>query len=133
VPDDDASIVDAVELFRLLNPEFDIDWDYDEHRWLVKSSAFQNTSDTDRMSVVLGDTLQKDGRTREDACRSMPDRFVVSLTAGGVRSEDQGVVRTPVADEPAHGDVVGNKKNANRRRRLRDMCTWVVEPPPRIS
>ena len=47
------------------------------------------------MSVVLGDTLKALGRAREDAGRSKPDWFVVSLTAAAVRKEGQGVMRTP--------------------------------------
>jgi hypothetical protein len=96
----------------------------------VKSSAFQNTSNTDQMSIVLGDRLAQLRRPREDARATRPDWFVVSLSAGDVRGEEQGVVRDPTTDEAAHGNVVGEKKPA-RRRRLRDMAQWVVAPPPR--
>jgi hypothetical protein len=125
---DDASVADTTDIYRLV-PEFDVDWDHDESRWIVKSSAFQNTSTTDRMSVVLGDTLATHRRPPEDARRSKPDRFVVALYASEFRAEEQGVIREPTPDEPSHGNVVGQKQK-NRRRRLARLARWIVDPAP---
>jgi hypothetical protein len=125
----DPSIADPTDLYRLIHPTLDIAWDDDESRWRVKSSAFQNAHDSDSMSVVLGDTLAASGRQPEDARQSMPDRFVAALTAGEVRHEEQGVVRDATPDEPAHGNVVGEKK-PKRRQRFARMARWIVEPPP---
>jgi len=127
VPPDDPTVDDAVSLYRLLNPTLDIAWDDDEGRWIVKSSAFQNSTGTDQMSVVLGDQLDQDGRSPADARRTKPDWYVVSLIAGDMRQEDQGVLRDPVPEEPAHGNVVG-EKGKSRRRRFKDLAVWVVEP-----
>lgn len=121
-----------MDLHRLLNPELDIDWDHDEARWVVKSSAFQNPTrpdKTNRMSVVCGDTLDSMGRPPEDARRTKPGWYVAALTAGFVRAEDQEVQRSPTHEEPAHGDVVGDK-GGGRRRRFARAARWVVEPPP---
>ena len=124
---EDAPVPDDVDVHRLLHPDLDVAWDHDEGRWVVKSSAFQNTAGTNRMSVVCGDTLAELGRPPEDARRAMPDRYVAALTAGFVRREDQEVERTPTEEEPAHGDVVGDKARS-RRRRFASAARWVVEP-----
>jgi hypothetical protein len=127
--DDDLTVGGDVDLFRLVNPDLDIDWDHDNQRWLVKSRAFQNTTGTDRMSVVLGDVLEAEGRPPPDARRSKPEWYVVALTGRQVRTEDQGIVRNPIEEESAHGDVIGDKGRGRRRRFVR-LARWIVEPPP---
>jgi hypothetical protein len=126
MPPDDASVADSVDVYRLV-PDYHVAWDHDENRWIVKSSAFQNTSRTEGMSVVLGDTLEADGRPPEDARRSKPDWYVVALQAAEFRHEDQGIVREPTAEEPAHGNVLGDK-GKTRRRRFVPLARWIVAP-----
>jgi hypothetical protein len=121
-------IGDSTDLFRLV-PPLDVDWDENDGTWIVKSSAFQNTSGTNQMSVVLGDRLAELGRPPEDARHSMPERFVVALTAGEVRGEEQEVERAATPIEPAHGNVVGDK-GKTRRRRFAALARWIVDPPP---
>jgi hypothetical protein len=127
VPPDDRTVADTTDAYRLV-PEYHIDWSENEDRWIVKSSAFQNTSRTDEMSVVLGDTMAADHRPPEDARRSKPDWYVVALSAGELRGEQQGIVRDPTVDEPAHGNVIG-PKGQTRRRRLARLARWIVDPP----
>jgi hypothetical protein len=132
VAPDDPSVSDATLLYRLLNPDYDVDWDHDERRWIVKSRAFQNSTGTDRMSVVLGDQMEVAQRPPEDACRTKPDWYVVSLTAREVRDEEQEIERDSLHDEPAHGNVVGAKPK-RRRRQFVHLAEWVVMPPPPAS
>jgi hypothetical protein len=80
------------------------------------------------MSIVLGDTLADEGRAPVDANRSKSDWYVVALTCVEVRAEEQGVVRDPLPGEGAHGNVVGEKKKA-RRRRFAAVARWIVAPP----
>jgi hypothetical protein len=84
------------------------------------------------MSVVL-EAKMAAGRTVESALGPYTDEFVVSLTADLVRSHEQGVVHTPSThpyDEPAHGDVVGEKKKpASRKKRFLEASAWEIEPP----
>lgn len=127
--EDDPGIAPDVRLYRLVNPENHVVWDDNDRRWAISSSAFQNTSGTDRMSVVLGDTLAAERRPPHDARRSKPTWHVAALTAEAARAEDQAVVRAPVPEESAHGNVVG-EKGPGRRRRLRDASEWVVPPDP---
>lgn len=129
MPDNDPSILDDCELYRLVHPELDVSWDPDRRVWVLSSRAFQNSSGTESMSVVLGDTLSEEGRSPEDANRSKSGWFIVALTAAEVRGEDQGVTREPTTIEAAHGSVNGEKKKP-RQRRLRDLARWVVAPPP---
>ena len=121
-------VPDDVVLYRLLNPEHDITWDENDRQWIIKSSAFQNTSRTDRMSIVLGDTLEASGRPPEDARRSKPTWYVAAITTRLVRNEEQDVQRTPRPEEEAHGDVIGDKGKA-RRRRFVAAAWWIVSPP----
>jgi hypothetical protein len=129
VAPDDPTVADATLLFRLLNPEFDVDWDHDEGHWIIKSRAFQNSSGTSEMSVVLGDQMAEDGRPAEDACRAKSDWYIASLTARQVRDEQQGIARAPLPEEPAHGNVLGDKPRS-RRKRFSQLAEWVVMPPP---
>src|SRR5215203_6123735 len=126
MPPDDASVADSVDVYRLI-PEFYVAWDEDDARWRVSSGAFQNSSRTDRMSVVLGDTLQEGGRSPENARRSKPEWYVVAIEARDYRAEEQGMERDPQPDEEAHGNAVGEKKKG-RRRRFAELARWVVAP-----
>jgi PAS domain-containing protein len=130
VAPDDLTIDDTTLIYRLLNPDFDVAWDEDDGRWIVRSRAFQNSTGTDRMSVVLGDRMEEDDRPPEDACRTKPDWYVVSLVARQVRDEEQEIERDSLQEEPAHGNVVGSKPR-NRRKRFAEVAEWVVMPPPR--
>ena len=126
--DPGGRVEDDVDLYRLVNPDGGAVWDDDENRWKVSSAAFQNTSKTDRMSVVLGDTLDRMGRPPEDARATRPEWYVVALRAGFVRSEQQEIERAPMPEERAHGNVIGEKRKACRRA-LAQAARWIVPPP----
>jgi hypothetical protein len=121
---DDASVADDCLLYRWLR-EQDVIWDANRNRQRPTSAAFQNTTDTDQMSIVLGDTLADLGRLPE----ALANPYLASLGAGYVRSIDQHVERDPLASEPAHGHVVGEKAES-RRRRMAHTAVMVVAPPP---
>jgi hypothetical protein len=109
-------------------------------RWEFQSGAFCNSTPLcdgerdDEMSVVLGDTLSALGRRPEslpvDTHWSGDAELwgVAVLNVGFLRKdEEQEIFRTPEDDEPAHGDVRG-QKNPKRRKRLKKHARWVVEP-----
>jgi len=128
-PSDDAPVGDEVALYRLIPTA---QCDVVDGEWAFQSAAFDNTSGTDEMSIVLGDTLQLLERVPDDLPERIfggdPDRWGVAvLSASAVRAEDQDIRRSPVAEEPAHGDVVG-PKGSKRRRRLKKSAEWVVPP-----
>jgi hypothetical protein len=93
----------------------------------ISSGAFQNTSGTDGMSVVMEDTLRDEGRGAEELVAPYPGFGLVSLTAGLCVEEEQEVRRLPVDAEPAHGEVLG-KKTKGRSRRFAAAADWVIRP-----
>lgn len=137
VPDNDAPVDDEVLLYRLVPCE---QCDFADGEWRFQSGAFDNSSDSDGMSVVLGDTLAALERTPSDLPETVvnwpeakdPDRFGVAvLQTKFVRdNEQQEVVRTPVEIEDAHGDVRGEKNRARRKRLKKhaEQVGWIVAP-----
>lgn len=96
----------------------------------VRDSAFKNfpNKESGRMSIVLGDRLDELGREVESVLDESQSGFgVVSLIAEEVRKYDQELERSPTDDEPAHGDVVGQKATA-RRKQLASIAKWVIPP-----
>jgi hypothetical protein len=79
------------------------------------------------MSVLFGDTMESEGRSPLSALDDYPDHFLVAITAKAARAQEQEVERTPIPEEPAHGDVVG-KKTRGRRRALCAAAEWVKPP-----
>lgn len=111
--EDDLTIMNGTLLHRWL-PRDQIVPDANLGRYRPSTNAFQKTTNTDGMSVVLGDALAADGRTPSDLVSEL--RTVASLTAGFVRSCDQVVVRDPIDNEPAHGNVVGPDSRGLRKK-----------------
>lgn len=80
------------------------------------------------MSVVLADLVLEAGRDAESALVGHDDFGLVAFSAGLARSKNQGVLRKPLPDEPAHAEVVG-RKTASVKKALAMNCEWVVLPP----
>lgn len=93
----------------------------------ISSGAFQNTSGTDGMSVVMEDTLRDEGRAAQALVAPYPGFGLVSLTTGLCIEEEQEVRRLPVDEEPAHGEVLG-KKTKGRSKRFAAAADWVIRP-----
>lgn len=72
-------------------------------------------------------------RTLESALGPYTDEFMLSLMASAVREQEQIVEHKPSFDpydEPAHGEVIGEKKRPkSRRKRFVEASTWEIEPP----
>ena len=123
--DAETVIADDTRLFRRVPPRENEGWVRDENRDCIRlsSAVFSPKS----MSVLLGDRMELEGRAPHDALTKYPDHFLVAITAGDARSQEQEVLRTPVEEEPAHGDVVG-KKTRGRRRALCAAAEWLRGP-----
>ena len=80
------------------------------------------------MSVVLGDEVLARGRTPGSILAGHHGFGLVSFLAGLARSLEQGVMRKPLPDEPAHAEVFG-KKTKRVQRAFAKNCNWVVEMP----
>jgi hypothetical protein len=125
-PDDDASVPDECGLYRRILPSPDqVVPDENRGCYRVSSAPFLKKRE---MSVVLEDRLRADGREPSDALRNHPGQYLIRLGAGFVRAHGQIVVRNPQPDEPAHGDVIGEKPRRIARAFAAAAC-WVVAPP----
>ena len=105
------------EFLRRIPP---IHFDFDKGR--IYSSAFDNRSGTDRMSV----NRMRLSSAEETLC-GHPSYGVASLTADVIYKENQQILHTPTEDNVAHCDVVGTKPKSVRRR-LRNAARLVVAP-----
>jgi hypothetical protein len=135
IPADNAPIPDDLPLFRLVPIT---QCEVVNGEWEFRSGAFDNTSGSIDMSVIMSDTLAALERTPDD----LPERlFPKSHERWGVAVIDetrflrdelgQEVLRTPDPEEPpepAHGDVRGTK-GPGRRKRIKKHATWVFRPP----
>ena len=132
---DDVSIRDECELFRrvMINPGVHIIWDNNLGRWRPTSAAFRDHKNGSPMSVVLGDILVELGRTPDDVLDGHVGLALAVITAGLARQNNQGVVKDPLPEEPAHAHVVGEKKKASRA--MAKAAGWVVDPglPPQTD
>ena len=75
------------------------------------------------MSVFLADECNG----HDEALAGPEGFFLVSVTAGQVRSLRQGIARDPLADAPSHCLVFG-KKTRRVRSSLAKLADWVVAP-----
>ncbi len=78
-------------------------------------------------SRLAGPPPRTRGASRYVAARTIQPTLTRGGPMNGVRSEDQKVLRSEPPEEPAHGDIWGDKP-AGRRRRLTSRARWVIEP-----
>lgn len=126
-PDDDLSIDGDTDLFRRVPPDH---YKVVDGRFVLREGAFKNFPHPERkrMSVVLGDTLAGAGRQPESILTPEQSAFgVVAIRASAVREEEQRIERSTLDEEPAHGDVYGEKPGG-RRKRFVAVAEWVVYP-----
>lgn len=120
-PENDPSISDEVVLWRRVHPD-QLVHNTNLNEMRPTSQAFQNTSGSDGMSVNIADET-----TAEDTLRGYEGHFIVSLGVGFVRGLNQGVVRKPLTNNPAHAEVTGNKTKSVKKK-LSNAAIWVVAP-----
>lgn len=63
----------------------------------------------------------------EDVLTGYEGFGLVSLSAASVREQNQIVVRKPLPDNPAHGEVIGEKTRGVRRAMKRS-AIWLIKP-----
>lgn len=126
--EDDPSIADDEVLLRRITPS----WvEYNAANPLqsrITSQAFQNYRDTDTMSIHILSVLHANGQDVASILAGHEGYGVAAITAGHFRSCGQGVVRAPTAAEPAHGHVVGPKKQSGVRRKIGEGAALLVAP-----
>ena len=124
---DDPTVGNEEKLLRRVRPD-QIVWDDNEKRFRPSSGAFYDSSDGSGMSISLDSVLQEYGHDASYALRGYGDQGLVVLTAAFVRSLKQGVIREPLPEDPAHGEVVG-KKTQGIRRQFANNATWLTLSP----
>lgn len=126
---DDSSIPDKARLLRRIpiKPSHIVCDPKVEGGMRPSSAAFENHPDGSPMSVQLEDVLRELGQEPDSALRNHEGFALAAITAGLVRSCNQGVVRNPTGDDPAHAEVVGDKPKSVRKR-LAKSAVWVVFP-----
>lgn len=143
VYEDDESIADDVELYRMIAS---YNFNMTDHPVTIKSSAFLDTSDAyikgsdepaPAMSVYIESEMAKLGLTPEDLL-GLPQWAegaygVAAITAGQARKERQGVTKWLEPDNPAHGlvftTVTGkSRKTRGESKRLARLARTLILP-----
>lgn len=93
----------------------------------ISSAAFQNTSNTDDMSVDLARLTSPIETVSE-----YPDCGVASFLAGNARNLGQQVLHDPVPQNLAHSTVRG-KKNSRIRKKLAECSKIILPPQPHLT
>ena len=127
-PGDDDPIEGSTLLHRRIHP---LHYKRQEDGSLrLRDSAFKNPKGGLDMSVQLDDKLTALGQTPADLLAGLDGAWgVAAIDAETAVDEDQTVLRTPRKDDEAHGDVIGEKPGA-RRRRFVSAAWWTVPPEP---
>lgn len=130
MPPNDLSIPDDARLLRRVIPQWIVNDDNTNSK-RVTSQAFCNSTgeagQEEGMSVFLEDVILNEGRSVSSLLTNYETNALIAITAGWVRSWQQGVVRDPISEESSHAQVMGDK-NSNTRRKLAKEWVWVIEP-----
>jgi len=127
-PADDPTILADDPLWRRVHPALLVE-DKNSGGYRPSSAAFDDHPNGTPMSIVLGRDASAKGRTGETAIEKFPGYSLASITAGQARASKQIIYRTPVVDEPDHGEVKGNKPKAVRKS-FAELAKWVVLRAP---
>lgn len=130
--EDDSTISNDCELLRRvpIKPQLNVIWDENQGRWRPSSASFRDHPNGTPMSIVLKDDLDAAERNVSEVLVGHDNFALAAVTAGFARTNQQRVAREPLPDEPAHGIVIGNKKNASRK--MAKEAQWIISPelPP---
>ncbi len=125
---DDLSIRDNSDLLRRIPfvKGSQVVWDDNVKRYKPSSAAFNNTTGSNSMSIVLAEKLEK-GRKPSDVVMGYDNNCLISFKARVARENNQRIIHDALPDEPAHGSVIG-EKSKKVKRALAKASVWVVEP-----
>jgi hypothetical protein len=118
VPRDPTIRPDEVLLRRVPPDQVVLDKNTNTHR--PSSAAFED----EQLSVDIQSVLHEHGLDWRFTLRGHESFSLCSLTAQQAWDADQEIVRSPTIENPAHGDVVGGKPYAVRKKLARS-AIWV--------
>jgi len=124
--EDDPSILNDDELWRRIPPWHVVE-DGNRGGKRISKAAFEDHPDGSPMSVVLADEVKATGRDAHSIVEGYEEFCLASVTAGLARDLNQGVMRKPLDDEPAHAEVFGKKTDGVRKGFARE-AVWVIGP-----
>ncbi|MDP2200826.1 MAG: hypothetical protein Q8K07_02315 [Methylicorpusculum sp.] len=129
--DDETIGADTFLYRRILNqpdpPVRQIVWDDNKQCWRPSSVAFDNHPNGSPMSVAIDDTLKANNLSPDSLLVGHEDFSLAIFTAKVARDNNQGVIRKPLDNDPAHGEVFG-KKTKSVKKALAKNSTWYREP-----
>lgn len=126
LPEDDKTIPDDAELWRRI-PPMHIVPDGNRGGMKISSAAFEDHPNGSPMSVILGQEVLASGRDAPSVLQGLEAFSLASITTGLARALEQGVVRRPLPEEPAHAEVFGRKSKSTRRK-LAKAANWIIAP-----
>lgn len=121
---DDTTIANSEGLYRRIHP---IQWKYvkEINDYRVTSAAFKDNRS--QISVDLSSlTTPQEALAR--AARKDITYALASITADDARKQEQGVVRNPLEDNPAHALIIGQQPDRVCKALAR-IARWVIPPP----
>ncbi len=101
--EDDKSILDDAKLWRRIPPWHVVE-DKNRGGKRISKAAFEDHPDGTPMSVVLGEEVLAAGRDAYSIIAGHTDFYLAFVTGGLARSLNQGIMRKPLDDEPAHAE-----------------------------
>ncbi|MCY3820356.1 MAG: hypothetical protein OXH52_13495 [Gammaproteobacteria bacterium] len=128
--EDDATVSDDDELLRRVPPNM-ISRKEGQGTLEVSSAAFTNPSDGSGMSVVIRSALIAGGGCIEEVLAGYEGFGLVSIQVASVREQNQMVVRKPLPENPAHGEVIGQKTRGVRRA-LKQSAKLIIQPRSKV-
>jgi hypothetical protein len=123
----DAPVAPETALFRRVSPAFDIARVKDEDKDCLRLSSAVFKTKNQRLSVVIEDKLEEEGREPLDVLADYPDDFLIAIDAGIPMNQGHGIERTPEDHEPAHAEIVG-KVSKGQAREMCEMARWIKAP-----
>lgn len=124
---DDNTILREHDLWRRI-PPWHLVPDSNAGNVRISKAAFEDDMGGDPMSVTLAQTATDLGITHDQVLAGHEGFGLAALSAGTVRDRAQRIVRDPQPNEPAHGLVIGNKTDGNRKA-FAKAARWVAYPP----
>jgi hypothetical protein len=121
--EDDLSIPDTDRLFRRVPPN-QLE-PLEDGSWRPSSSVFKHSE----LSVNIECLMVEQGRPPEDTLTGYQGHYLTSIIARDVRAKGHPIVKyTDPPNDPAHGLVLGKKKNSFANAMLASH-RWIVAPP----
>lgn len=124
---DDESVASACRLFRRITEHHVAPAAEQPGGLRISSAAFQPASDGSGISISIEDRMIELGIRPSDLIADYEDVLLAFVTAGVAREHGKGVVRDPVDEDLAHGNLTG-PDTGGIRKRLARAAQWEIGP-----